>query len=185
MSDPFQANTKTKEFLRPESLLAAIPLTPGMTIADFGCGNGFYAVAAGTLVGKKGQVFALDILEEALSQTATLAKLQRLHNVSTKQCDLEKLGGSTLLDTTSDLVIISGLLHQVKSKLDILREAYRVLKTAGRVLVVEWYPDVQFGPPPRDRIGKDEVQQLLAQLGFRPVRELPAGAFHYALLYSK
>ena len=67
-----QIDLKPKTFLNPETLLREVGLTPGMTVADFGCGNGFYAVAAGSMVGKKGQVYAVDILEEALSQTTIL-----------------------------------------------------------------------------------------------------------------
>lgn len=177
--------TKTQSFLNPEQLLKEIPLEPGMVVADFGAGNGHYAAAAAKLVGSRGQVWALDIMEEALSQTATLAKLEGLHNVATRLCDLEKYGSCQVPVTSCDLVIMSGLLHQVGSKETVLREAYRVLKTGGRLLVSEWRPESLFGPPPGLRLAPGAVKMLLEQSGFRPLAELPAGAFHYALLYSK
>lgn len=174
-----------KIFLKPEELLKAAGLAPGMTVADFGCGNGYYSVAAATQVGIKGQIFAIDILEEALSQTATLAKLARVPNVSTMSCDLEKLGSCDLPDTGCDLVILTSILHQTKNRDNVVREAYRVLKTGGKLLVVEWRPDAPFGPETADRVGQDEVDNLLTHFGFRPTKKLPAGSFHYALLYNK
>lgn len=174
-----------RQFINPENLLRAVPLEPGMVVADFGSGNGYYSVAAGSMVGKKGQIFAIDILGDSLSQTATLANLVGLHNISTKLSDLEKLRGSTLPDTSCDLVIISSLFHQADNKDNITREAYRVLKTGGRVLVVEWQADATFGPPIVDRMSKETVAKFLEKSSFRPVKELPAGSFHYALLYSK
>lgn len=180
-----QTGTKAKAFLKPEQLLKDIPVASGMTVADFGSGNGYYAAAAANLVGKRGQVFALDILEEALSQTATLAKLLGLRNVSTKQCDLEKFSGSDLPDTSCDLVIIASILHQVENRENLLREAYRVLKTGGKLVVVEWEPNALFGPPASQRISKEETSKLLERYSFRPERELAAGSFHYSLLYSK
>ncbi len=156
-----------------------------MAVADFGCGNGYYAVAASELVGNSGQVFAIDVLEEALSQTATLAKLMGFSNVSTKQCDLEKLGSCPLADTSCDLVIMASFLHQVENKDNLVREAYRVLKTGGRLVVVEWQSEAVWGPIPAKRVSRQAVQQLLEKYSFRPVTELPAGSFHYALLYSK
>lgn len=180
-----RTSLKNKTFLNPEVLLKDIGLEPAMIVADFGCGNGFYAAAAGELVGDRGRVFALDILEEALSQTASLAKSERLHNVTTRLCDLEKLGSSQIPDTSCDLVILASLLHQVDKKDSVMREAYRVLRTDGRVLVVEWYPSSLFGPPPDLRIPKEQAAALLEKNGFRPVSEVEDGSFHYALLYSK
>lgn len=177
--------TKTKSFLNPETLLKEVGLTPGMIVADFGCGNGFYAVAAGSMVGKKGQVYAIDVLEEALSQTATLTKLTQLNNVSTKLCDLEKFGSCEVPDTSCDLVIMAGLLHQTEKPAEVLREAYRLLKTGGKILVVEWTPASAIGPESKNRIPETTVKQWLEKRGFQPISELPAGAFHYALLYSK
>lgn len=180
-----QISTKVQSFINPEKLLKSVPILPGMVVADFGSGNGYYAVAAGAMVGKKGQVYALDILEDALSQTATLAKLVKLSNITTKLCNLEKLGGSGLDDTGSDLVMIGSILHQAIDRDALLREAYRVLKTGGRMLVVEWQPDAQFGPSVKERISEEEARQLLEKHGLRPAAKLPAGSFHYALLYSK
>lgn len=179
------AETKIKEFLKPSELLAEIPLAAGMTVADFGCGNGHYATSAGGMVGPKGRVFALDILGEALSQTATFARLIGLYNIATKQCDLEKIGSCPLPDLSCDAVVISSLFHQVDNKDNVLREAYRVLKTGGRLLAVEWRKEAGLGPPQASRVPKEELQSLLEKFGFRPLKEISAGSFHYALLYEK
>lgn len=176
---------RTQVFVNPEKLLQTIPVEPGMNIADFGCGNGHYTVAAAGMAGAKGAVYALDILEEALAQTATHAKLLGLFNVTTKLCDLEKFGSCPVPDITCDLVILGSLLHIIKDRDSVLRAAYRVLRTGGKLLVVEWLPGSFFGPPPSLRLPKEDVQALVEKSGFRPVRELPAGSFHYAFLYQK
>lgn len=177
--------TKTEKFLNPAAVLAAVPLRPDMVVADFGAGNGHYAVAAAKLIGKKGQVWALDIMEDALSQTATLAKLEGLHNVSTRQCDLEKFGSCPVPEMSCDVVIMSGLLHQVENKEAVLREAYRVLKTGGLLLIAEWRIDAPFGPASEVRLAPAALRAILEKSSFRPLGEIPAGAFHYALLYQK
>ena len=114
MSDPNQLHIdQPQRFLDPEQILRAVPVTAGMVVADFGCGNGYYAVVSGMLAGSKGRVYALDVMEDALSQTATLAKMMRVYTVSTHICDLEKTGSSQIGDTSCDLVIMVSLLHQV------------------------------------------------------------------------
>ena len=185
MNEIKSKTAKTKAFLNPDQLLRAVPLKSGMTVVDFGCGNGYYAVAAGAIVGKKGRVFALDIMEDALSQASTLARMVGLRNVSTEACDLEKFGSCKLPDTVADMVIIASLLHQAENKDNVIREAYRVLKTGGHLLAVEWNSDALLGPAPSVRISEKQVRELLEKHGLRPAGTLPAGAFHYALLYSK
>ncbi|OGE76648.1 MAG: hypothetical protein A3C85_01530 [Candidatus Doudnabacteria bacterium RIFCSPHIGHO2_02_FULL_48_21] len=193
-----QTVVKTRSFLNPETLLRSVPLEPDMTVVDLGCGNGHYAATAAMLVGKKGQVHAFDILEEALSQTATLARLQGAQNVATRQCDLEKIGSCNLQEQSADVVVVSSILHQLKNKENAIREAYRLLKTGGRLLLVEWKKDSMIGPKVAERIGEKEIREILEHNGFRPARpqrlsasdggrvsDLPAGSFHYALLYTK
>lgn len=175
----------SQRFLNPESLLKLVPILPGMVIADFGCGNGYYSVAAGKLAGNKGEVYAVDLLEEALSQTSTLAQLVGVRSITTKQANLENFGSSEISSTSCDLVIMASLLHQVENKENPIREAYRVLKTGGKILVVEWKPESPFGPEVKNRLKVDEVHTLLQDQGFRPFGELAAGAFHFAWVYVK
>src|SRR3989344_3396924 len=129
-----QTRIKTRQFLNPDHLLREVPIAPGMVVADLGCGNGHYAVAAGSLAGAKGQVLAFDVLEDALSQTAAFARLRGIQNVSTKQCDLEKMGSCDASEQSVDAVIVSNILHQLSNKDNVVREAYRLLKTGGHLL---------------------------------------------------
>lgn len=176
---------QTQAFLNPDELLKEISLAPDEVVADFGCGNGHYAVAAAELVGSRGQVYALDVLDEALSRTAMLAKIKGCLNVITRLCDLEKLGSCPLEDLSSDVVIVGSVLHQVQNKENLLREAYRVLKTGGKLFLIEWESHSVFGPPKNARMTKNEIRNLVEKFGFRPLVEIPAGSFHYALLYTK
>ena len=178
-------NPKTRQFVDPEKLLKAVPLEPNMRVVDMGCGNGHFAVTAGSMIGSKGQVEALDILDEALSQTATLARLRGIQNVSTRICNLELFGSCPLAEQDFDLVIMAGILHQLENPSNAVREAYRLLKTGGRLLVVEWTPESPLGPVASERQDKETIRRLLETHSFRPERELPAGSFHYALLYAK
>ena len=56
----FGINLKNR-FLDPVQILPYAGIERGMVIADFGCGNGYYPVAAGKLVGDQGTVYAVDV----------------------------------------------------------------------------------------------------------------------------
>src|SRR3954470_19423176 len=48
------------------TLLKVLAIKPGDVVCDMGCGNGFYSLKLAELVGKKGQVLAVDIQQEML-----------------------------------------------------------------------------------------------------------------------
>lgn len=179
-----QTNTKLR-FLDPAQILEYAGIQKGQVIADFGCGNGFYPVAAAKLVGTDGRVYAVDIQNEALEATLSAAKHENLSNVYTLRHDLEH-PGVQIKDNTCDVVLLAGILHLAKLQKNILRETYRVLKTGGRVIIIEWRKEkLPFGPNINDRVSPEQSSDILTRSGFHFQQELPADAFHYSLVFSK
>lgn len=177
--------TKLRRFLDPKEILAFSDIQKGEIVADFGCGNGFYPVAAGHIVGENGLVYAVDVKPESLEATASAARNEGLSNVYTLRHDLEH-PGVEIKDNSCDVVILAGILHLSKLQKNILRETYRVLKTGGRVMVIEWKKEkLPFGPSIETRVSENEMSDLLARSGFRFRQEMPADAFHYALIFIK
>ncbi len=50
-----------RRFVDVRKPLERAGIKEGQTVLDFGCGPGFYAIAAARMVGAKGKVYALDI----------------------------------------------------------------------------------------------------------------------------
>ena len=57
----------------PAKLLSALQIREGQTVADVGCGNGFYTLKLAELVGPRGRVLAVDIQPEMLELLAQRA----------------------------------------------------------------------------------------------------------------
>ncbi|UCD09744.1 MAG: hypothetical protein JSU79_03615 [Dehalococcoidales bacterium] len=58
------------------------------------------------------------------------------------------------------------LLHEVLPE-GVLAEAYRLLKTEGKVVTLEWRMDFDSPRPPRnERIDRNRMEQLLTDSGF-------------------
>jgi ubiquinone/menaquinone biosynthesis C-methylase UbiE len=175
-------------FVNPDSLLQQIPdIAPGSTVADFGCGSGYFSLAFVKAVGKEGKVVALDILPSALEAVASRAKTMGLsRNVVTKRVNLEKENGSGLETASVDWVVIKDILFQNEDKETILKEAYRVLRPGGRVLLMEWKTeDASVGPDMSLRISMDVLKELVQRAGFSVATELRAGDFHAAFVLEK
>ncbi|MFY9462463.1 MAG: methyltransferase domain-containing protein [Candidatus Sungiibacteriota bacterium] len=180
------ANEGGVMFLHPERTIGRLDVKKGMTVADFGAGSGFFTIALARLVGESGKVYAIDIQKFSLDLIKSKAHIENLLNIETVWADLELPQGSHLPAESVDLVVISNILFQSEKKLEVMREAYRVLKPQGRIAVIEW-DETPFagGPPAEMRIAKRAAQSLLGQAGFILDREFEAGSHHYGLLYRK
>lgn len=177
---------KTKNgFVDPSKILAYAGLERGMVVADLGCGNGFYPVATGKLVGEDGTVYAVDVIPESLEATISAAKQAKLKNIYTIRHNLEQ-PGLAIKDNSCDAVVLSGILHLTKLQKNVLRETYRILKTGGKIVVIEWKKEkLPFGPSYEGKVSEEQVEQILAQSGFRFQNEIPADSYHYALVFLK
>lgn len=172
-------------FMTPEKIASVLDLQPGQVVADFGAGHGFFSVAFAKKVGPSGQILAIDILPEALEAIRSRARLEGLFNIKTVQGDLEKPGGSTVPNNFCDLVFAANILFQNPDKAAILREAHRVLKSGGKLVIIEWHPQSSLGPQRELKIAEPELRQLTVSLGFVDLGGLDAGSQHYGLIFQK
>lgn len=169
----------------PSEILPYAGMASGETVADFGCGNGFYPVAAAQAVGNDGLVYAVDVKNDALEATMSAAKHAMVKNVYTICHDMEE-PGVPIADGSCDSVILAGILHLSHLQKNVLRESYRVLKTGGKVIVIEWKKQpLPFGPNIAMRIAPEELTKIMTAGGFSFGSDIPADAFHYAAVYNK
>lgn len=181
-----QAKVFSGTFVNPEAMTAQLDGLSGKSVADFGCGSGFFSIAFAKAVGADGRVFAMDILPSSLEAVASRAKALGLLNVVAKRVNLEREGGADLPDASLDWVILKDVLFQNKDKSAMLREAHRVLKPAGNLLIMEWNDhDLSFGPEQSLRVSESALREMVSESGFSFVKDLDAGDFHYASVFQK
>jgi len=173
-------------FANPKRNIEQFSLEEGMDVADFGAGAGYLAVEAAEAVGKEGSVFVIDIQQELLTKSLHLAREHHLETIQFIHGDLEAEKGSTLPDESVDAVIISNLLFQVENEEAVLKEAYRVLKNGGKILVVDWRESFGgVGPQPDHVINEEEMREMVEKIDFKHVSDIDAGAYHYGLIFKK
>jgi ubiquinone/menaquinone biosynthesis C-methylase UbiE len=174
-------------FVNPANLVSSLELSSGATVADFGCGAGFFCIPAAQMAGKDGTVYAVDIMPPRLEATASAARHSGLQNVVTIQADLERpIKDASIPPVSCDWVLVGSVLHQVQEKHTLLGNAYRILKTGGRILIMEWQKGFSlFGPPQKDRVSFEELSSLCEKLGLRLEKTFPVDKFHYAAVFVK
>jgi len=179
--------------MNPEKIAAEFGIQDGMIIADFGSGAGYFTILLAQRVGKDGKVFALDIQESALDNVRVKAKAAGLDNVETIRSNLEVLGSSGLADNSQDIVLLANILFQSEQKAEIIKESFRVLKSGGSLVVIDWkraagaMPDGRqgFGPPDNLRTDEIAMRSLVLGEGLIFENDIDAGKFHYGMKFKK
>lgn len=148
--------------------------------ADIGCGIGFYTLPMAEKWKNSRQVIAVDRSTPALEELDKRVDNLELTNVQIRQTVSDRI---PIEDATVDLVNLGNVYHEVKGRLNFMKEIYRILKPGGTLLLIDWDPeeDLGIGPPTRERISKDQVLQDLAFADFETVKDHFVFVGHYAM----
>jgi len=176
------------ELLNPQDLIQnKLGVTYGSKVADLGCGGaGFFVMQKAQTVRPEGNLYAIDILKSVLATVNTKARLLGFKNIKTIWADLEKPGAVKINDDEMDFTMIINILFQNNEYLDILKQAVRITKKNGRILIVDWKPGrFPIGPKPEDKISIEQIMTLAQTLNLQPEQQFNAGKFHYGMVFVK
>lgn len=176
------------ELLNPQDLIKnKLGVTYGAKVADLGCGGaGFFALEAAQAVGPEGIVYAVDVLKSALSNVETRAQLLGMKNIRSIWSNLEKFGATNINNEALDFALLINILFQNKNHLEILKEATRMIKKGGKLLVVDWQVGrFPLGPKPEDKIAPEKVIEMAKTINLTLEQQFEAGQFHYGMVFGK
>ena len=111
---------------------ALASIKKGETILDLGSGAGFDCFLAATETGPTGQVIGVDITPEMIAQAEKNATHGNYQNVEFKLGAIENL---PIEDNSIDLIISNCVINLSNQKDQVFREAYRVAKPKGRLMI--------------------------------------------------
>ena len=131
LGDPHRDTTQ-----RPDALVKAIGLKPGMSVADIGTGVGFMLPYLSAAVGDKGTVLAEDIFPDFLAKAKAHSVTKQLKNVSFV------LGGEKdpkIGENRFDRILILDVYHHFDYPSDMLRAVHAALKPGGQLAICDYY----------------------------------------------
>jgi ABC-2 type transport system ATP-binding protein len=145
-------------------------------LIELGCGTGFYTKV---LAANASHIMATDLSDEMLAVART--QLKDLPNVTVAKADCE---ATAFPDGRFDSVFMANLIHVIENPSTTLREAYRILKDVGLLLIVDytgygmkWFEKMKMGiralrkfgrpPPSAGILSPGELRSLAENAGFK------------------
>ncbi len=152
--------------------------------AEFGSGYGTFTIPAAKII--NGKFHAFDIDEEMTSRLSQKADEEKLSNLIIHQNDFMK-EGTMLSDDSVDYAILFNILH-TENPVELLKEAFRILKPGGKVGIIHWIYSAETprGPSMDIRPKPGQCLKWMEKAGFKQgsgiISLLP---YHYGIVGIK
>jgi SAM-dependent methyltransferase len=129
-----------------ETVIDALPLLPGMTVADIGAGDGYYVTRMSQRVGPTGRVYGQDIIPEYLNLLADRVREAGLKNVVVVRGEPSD---PRLPRDSIDAAIMIHMYHEITEPYAQLWNLAKSLKPGAHVGILDTtFPTDQHGTPP-------------------------------------
>ncbi len=152
------------ETLDPFRVMSHCPVNPRDTVADIGCGPGYFTLPLAKYL-IYGKVFALDASDEMIQACQERVNQARLGNVEVVKCEEYEFPVEA---GVADGLFISVTLHHPEDRVRFLTAAKEMLKPGGWCFIVEWQKkETKSGPPQQVRITTEELRQIAKDSGFK------------------
>ncbi len=186
-------NTVFSGFINPELIVSAWEIDRGETVADLGCGGGYFSLALARAVKEEGKVYAIDVREASIEAVSSRAFMEKLDNIKAVKVDLEKKGAlkKVIKNGECSFVLLANTLYTSKHKNRLIDEGVRILAKGGRLVIVEWVKRYQgmviknFGPENEARLDQNDILKLVKGQGLSLLESFPAGNYHFGMVFVK
>nr|WP_294998241.1 methyltransferase domain-containing protein [uncultured Methanobrevibacter sp.] len=182
-------------FLNADEVLSQLNLTGRETFIDAGCGDGYISKKAVEKYLCDGQVYAVDVYDDAIKKMNDYKNENNLSNLIAVQADISKeipgINGESV-----DVILMINVFHGFKAsgEMDkVIDELKKLLKANGRIAIIEFKPlDMSFGPPVEIRLSHIELEELFKKHGFKKTylnvdigEDIPEGKSHFFVIFDK
>jgi ubiquinone/menaquinone biosynthesis C-methylase UbiE len=168
--------------LKVNEVVRHLKLKPGDVVADLGAGTGAFVVSFAKAV-PAGRVYAVEIdggFRPYIQRKAEAAAVTNVRFVLGEFTD-PKLPAADV-----DCAFLHDVLHHIQDRAVYLKRLSSYLKPTARIVVIDYDPSKS---PHRDQpamlVSKEQAEQLLAQVGFKPAEAVPLFADKWFVVFTR
>jgi ubiquinone/menaquinone biosynthesis C-methylase UbiE len=184
---PTGAGKNSFGLIDADKFFQELDLKQGTTFLDVASGWGAYSLAAADIIGKDGQIYAVDLWEEGIASLKREADSKGIQNLATFVSDVSQK--IPVEDDCADVCLMATVLHDLvadKIERQVMKEIVRVMKPDGVLAIVEFYKkEGPPGPPKPVRLSPEEVDEILSDYGFQQRRYTEIGPDNYLQIYTR
>jgi arsenite methyltransferase len=159
-------NLASNKESQPERVIESLRLKQGDTVADIGCGGGYFSIAMARKVESKGKVYAVDINMEMLKYVDALAKKEGITNITTILATESSVGIS---GKCIDLVFMRNVFHDLKNDTAYFIKLQPLLKDGGRIAIIDYRPGNFIRRLFGHYVDENEIVSLMKSTGYSMV----------------
>lgn len=160
---------------------AIASIKPGETVLDLGSGGGFDCFLAAAETGDRGHVIGVDMTPAMISKARMNADKGKYQHVEFRLGEIENL---PVADNSVDVLISNCVINLSPDKKRVFDEAYRVLKSGGRLAISDVVASTEIPQHIRDDLQLysgcmagaslvDELEWMLSDSGFTAISIAP------------
>lgn len=166
---------------KPDEVVKAMNLKQGDVVADIGAGTGYFTRRFAVAVAPGGRVLGLDIERSMVEYMRQDAKNLGLHHYEAR---VVKADNPELPDRSVDVIFLCNTYHHIENRVVYFINAAKSLSPGGRVVIVDFYENSDFGPPREHKLAKDVALKEMKEAGFVLKRDLTILPQQYFLEYT-
>ena len=162
----------------PQAIAA---LRPGEVVLDLGSGAGFDSFLAARQVGDSGKVIGIDMTPDMIKRAQDNAAKGAFENVEFRLGEIEDM---PVDDNCIDVILSNCVINLSPDKTAVYQEAYRVLKSGGRLAISDMVASGEIPPEIKNDMNLysscvagalkvEELEQILEEAGFNNIEISP------------
>jgi ubiquinone/menaquinone biosynthesis C-methylase UbiE len=169
----------------PGMIISQMGVSEGATVADLGCGPGYFTIPLAMLVGSSGKVYAIDSSEQMIEHLCD--RVRKAGAGATVQPIIADITERIEVpDTSVDVTLFSDVLHDIEpSNLSrFFSEVKRITKREGKIVDLDWHKRETDGngPPVDWRLSEGEARRIIRANGLCILHAINTGPYHYGLV---
>ncbi len=147
------------QWQQPDRVIAALALTPAMTVADVGAGTGYFTVRLARAV-PAGRVIATDVERDMVRYVEERARREGLSNITT----IVTPGDDPMLAGV-DRILVVDVWHHLGGRVAYAKKLAAALNPGGQIAIVDFKLGATRGPPVNHRLAPEAIAADLRAAG--------------------